>query len=88
MIADLLDVVRRRVSGGGSDALWRREERTAIAFESGRLKSAGTTEEAGVNLRVVQGGRVGVAGTTAADAATATCSIAPWPRRPWANLST
>ena len=70
MIADLLDVVRRRVSGGGSDALWRREERTAIAFESGRLKSAGTTEEAGVNLRVVQGGRVGVAGTTAADAAT------------------
>jgi len=70
VIADLLDVVRRRVSGGGSDALWRREERTAIAFESGRLKSAGTTEEAGVNLRVVQGGRVGVAGTTAADAAT------------------
>jgi len=70
VIADLLDVVRRRVSGGGSDALWRREERTAIAFESDRLKSAGTTEEAGVNLRVVQGGRVGVAGTTAADAAT------------------
>ena len=68
MIADLLDVVRRRVAGGG-DALWRREERTAIAFESGRLKSAGTTEEAGVNLRVLQGGRVGVAGTTAADAA-------------------
>ena len=70
MIADLLDVLRRRVSGGAGDALWRREERTAIAIESGRLKSAGTTEEAGVNLRVVQGGRVGVAGTTAADAAT------------------
>jgi len=70
VIADLLDVVRRRVSGGGADALWRREERTAIAFESGRLKSAGTTEEAGVNLRVVQGGRVGVAGTTATDGAT------------------
>jgi len=43
-----------------------REERTAVAFESGRLKTAGVTEEAGVNLRVVAGGRVGVAGTTAA----------------------
>ena len=49
-----------------ADALWRREERTAIAFESGRLKTAGIVEEAGVNLRVVSGGRVGVAGTTAA----------------------
>jgi len=49
-----------------ADALWRREERTAVAFESGRLKTAGVTEEAGVNLRVVAGGRVGVAGTTAA----------------------
>ena len=60
--------VRRRAQGG--DALWRREERTALAFESGRLKSATTTEEAGVNLRVVKDGRVGVAGTTAADTAT------------------
>ena len=31
----------------------------------GRLKSAGTTEEAGANLRVRHRGRVGVAGTTA-----------------------
>jgi PmbA protein len=51
---------------GGADALWRREERTAVAFEAGRLKTAGVTEEAGVNLRLVSGGRVGVAGTTAA----------------------
>lgn len=50
----------------GADALWRREERTAVAFESGRLKTAGVTEETGVNLRVVAGGRMGVAGTTAA----------------------
>jgi PmbA protein len=64
VIADLLAAVRRRAQAG--DALWRREERTAIAFESGRLKSAGVTEEAGVNLRVVKDGRVGVAGTTAA----------------------
>jgi PmbA protein len=49
-----------------ADALWRREERTAIAFESGRLKTAGVVEEAGVNVRVVADGRVGVAGTTAA----------------------
>ena len=68
MIAELLGAVRRRAQGG--DALWRREERTALAFESGRLKSATTTEEAGVNLRVVKDGRVGVAGTTAADTAT------------------
>ena len=49
-----------------ADALWRREERTSIAFESGRLKAAGITEEAGLNLRLVAAGRVGVAGTTAA----------------------
>jgi PmbA protein len=55
-----------RLGGGGADALWRREERTSVAFESGRLKTAGITEEAGVNLRVLAGGRVGVAGTTGA----------------------
>ena len=66
MIDRLLDAARSRVGGGGADALWRREERTAVAFESGRLKTAGFTEEAGVNLRVVAGGRMGVAGTTAA----------------------
>lgn len=61
MIDRVLDAVR-----GTADALWRREERTAIAFEAGRLKATGITEEAGVNLRVVSGGRVGVAGTTSA----------------------
>ena len=63
MIDRLLDAAR---SLGGADALWRREERTSIAFESGRLKTAAVTEEAGVNIRVVAGGRLGVAGTTAA----------------------
>jgi PmbA protein len=67
VIEPLLDLVRRRVDGG-ADALWRRIERTSVAFEWGRLKAAGTTEETGVNLRVRQGGRVGVAGTTAVDA--------------------
>ena len=66
MIDRLLEAARSSTDAGGADALWRREERTAIAFESGRLKTAGITEEAGINLRVVSGGRMGVAGTTAA----------------------
>jgi len=53
-------------AAGHADVLWRREERTTIAFESGRLKTTGIIEETGVNLRVATGGRVGVAGTTAA----------------------
>jgi PmbA protein len=73
VIAALLDLVRRRAGGGaageGADCLWRRSERTSVAFESGRLKTAAITEEAGVNLRVLNGGRVGIAGSTAVDAA-------------------
>jgi len=68
VIAQLVDLARRRADGG-ADALWRRFERTTVAFEWGRLKSAGVTEEAGANLRVRHRGRVGVAGTTATDAA-------------------
>jgi PmbA protein len=68
VIAQLVELARRRADGG-ADALWRRFEHTTVAFEWGRLKSAGTTEEAGANLRVRHGGRVGVAGTTATDAA-------------------
>jgi PmbA protein len=64
VIDRVLDAARRRVDG--ADALWRREERTSIALESGRLKAAGVALEAGVNLRVLAGGRTGVAGTTAA----------------------
>ena len=68
MIERLLEQARRR-GAGTADALWRRSERTSVAFEFGRLKAAGVTEEAGVNLRVVSGGRVGVAGSTAVAAA-------------------
>jgi PmbA protein len=64
VIARLLELAQRRADGG-ADALWRRVERTTVAFEWGRLKAAASTEEAGVNLRVRQRGRVGVAGTTA-----------------------
>jgi PmbA protein len=67
VIERLLERARRRADGG-ADALWRRVERTSVAFEWGRLKAAGVSEEAGVNLRVRHRGRVGVAGTTAVDA--------------------
>ena len=36
MIDRLLDAARGKVDG--ADALWRREEQTAVSFESGRLK--------------------------------------------------
>lgn len=68
MIEQLLELARRGADGG-ADALWRRVERTTVAFEWGRIKSASSTEEAGVNLRVRHRGRVGVAGSTAVDAA-------------------
>jgi len=64
MIDRVLESARARVDG--ADALWRREEQTAVTFESGRLKSVGIAEEAGRNLRVLAGGRMGVAGTTGA----------------------
>jgi PmbA protein len=63
VISGLIDLVRRR--GFQADALRRRADTTSISFESGRLKAAGVSEQAGINLRVVKDGRVGVAGTTA-----------------------
>src|SRR2546430_3010394 len=63
MIDRLLDSARGAVDN--ADALWRGKEQAAVAFESGRLKAAGISEEAGVNLRVLAKGRMGVAGTTA-----------------------
>lgn len=65
MIERLAAAIRSRADGG--DALWRQSEHTTVAFESGRLKACGITEETGVNLRVLRNGRVGVAGTTTAD---------------------
>lgn len=65
MIEQLLDAVRARADA--ADAQRHAVVRTTIAFESGRLKACGISEETGVNLRVVQGGRVGIAGTTAGD---------------------
>jgi len=65
VIERLVAAIRSRADGG--DALWRQSEHTTVTFESGRLKSCGVTEETGCNLRVVRGGKVGVAGTTTAD---------------------
>ena len=65
MIERVLDAARGRAEA--ADALWQRVERTEVAIESGRLKAAGGSEGTGINLRVVCGGRVGVAGTTADD---------------------
>jgi PmbA protein len=68
-VIDRLLAEVRRTRGAAADCLWRRAERTSISFEAGRLKAAAVGEEAGVNLRVVSGGRVGVAGTTAVEGA-------------------
>ena len=65
MIERVLDAARARAAA--ADAQWHRVERTSIAFEAGRLKACGISEAAGVNLRIVQHGRVGIAGTTAED---------------------
>jgi PmbA protein len=65
VIERVLDAARGRAEA--ADALWQRVERTEVGIESGRLKAAGGSEGTGVNLRVVRGGRVGVAGTTADD---------------------
>jgi PmbA protein len=67
VIERVLDLARRRVDGG-ADTLWRRAERTSVAFEWGRLKAVGATEEAGVNIRVRHRGRLGVAGMTGVEA--------------------
>jgi len=66
VIERVLDALTRRAGAG--DVIGRTDERTTIAFESGRLKAAGITAETGINVRVVTDGRVGVAGTTATDA--------------------
>jgi PmbA protein len=67
VIERVLDAARGHAEA--ADALWHRVERTELSIESGRLKVAAGSEGTGLNLRVVRGGRVGVAGTTAEDVA-------------------
>ncbi len=65
MIERVIDAARARADA--ADAQWHRAEHTSVAFESGRLKACGVSEEAGINLRVLKQGRVGIAGTTATE---------------------
>ncbi|HWO87605.1 MAG TPA: TldD/PmbA family protein [Gemmatimonadales bacterium] len=54
----------RGAGATAADALLRDTETLTISFEAGRLKTTGLSQEAGLNLRVLAGGRVGAAGTT------------------------
>jgi PmbA protein len=63
VIEQVIDAARPRTDA--ADGLWHRVERTSVAFESGRLKACGVSESAGMNLRILKAGRVGIAGTTA-----------------------
>lgn len=47
-----------------ADALYRESDRLELKFEAGRLKECARSREAGINLRVVAHGRVGLAGST------------------------
>jgi PmbA protein len=62
MIARVLDLAKRR--GATADALLRDTTALSLRYETGRLKETELSQEAGVNLRVLASGRVGVAGTT------------------------
>lgn len=62
MIERVLDLAGRRA--GAADALLRDETQLSLKFESGRLKESALRQEVGLNLRVLAGGRFGVAGTT------------------------
>ncbi len=62
MLDRALDLARRRHAS--ADALLRDAATLSLKFESGRLKENAFSQEAGLNLRVVAEGRVGVAGTT------------------------
>ena len=60
---------RAKARGASADALLRDSTVLALSFESGRLKGSTLSQEAGLNLRVALGGKVGVAGTTDLSAA-------------------
>jgi len=67
VIERLLELAARRAES--ADATLKSDETVTLLFESGRLKSTAWSQEAGVNLRVRAGGRLGVAGSTAGDPA-------------------
>jgi PmbA protein len=64
VIGRLLDLATPRAEA--ADATLKTDETLTLLFEAGRLKSAAWSQERGVNLRVLVGGRLGVAGSTTA----------------------
>ncbi len=62
MIEQVLELAKRR--GAAADAVLRDTATLTLKFEAGRLKESALAQEAGLNLRVFEGGRVGAAGTT------------------------
>ena len=66
MITRLLDAARARVQM--ADAVAKTDETLTLRLRDGEVVAAHTSEQAGHNLRVVVDGRIGVAGTTGADA--------------------
>lgn len=66
MIQRLMEAAARRFTM--ADAALSTDETTRLDYSAGRLTSATTSSSHGVNLRVVSEGRVGTAGTIAADA--------------------
>lgn len=79
MIAHLLAQAVARAEA--ADATLKTDETVTLSFEAGRLKHTAWAQEQGVNLRVLSGGRLGFAGTTASspegllDAALASAAI-------------
>jgi PmbA protein len=62
MLTRVLEIARRKASA--ADAIVRDSTVLSLSFESGRLKGSTLNQEMGLNLRVIAGGKVGVAGTT------------------------
>ncbi len=62
MIEQALELAKGR--GAAADAVLRDTATLTLKFEAGRLKESALAQEAGLNLRVLVGGRVGTAGTT------------------------
>src|SRR5712672_351258 len=58
----VLELTSRK--GARADALLRDITVLSLSFEAGRLKGSALSQEAGLNLRVIANGRIGVAGTT------------------------
>jgi PmbA protein len=66
MIATLLERAARRAAQ--ADLVRKSDETTTLRLSGGRLVSAQSVVQSGVNLRVLVDGRIGIAGTTGTDA--------------------